>query len=608
MCGIIGYVGKQQAAEILIRGLERLEYRGYDSAGVVVQNGRGLERRRTIGRIAALEAIVEEEPLIGTCGIGHTRWATHGAPNNANAHPHVDCGGQLAVVHNGIIENADALRAELERKGHEFASDTDSEVLAHLIEECWVPPLHLAVARALEVVEGAYGIAVMCATEPERLVCARRGSPLLIGLTDTATFAASDASAILPHTKSVIYLEDGEMAVLDSDGCEVLAIEDLRKIARVPTELEWSLQEAEKGGLPHFMLKEIREQPTSIRRAILGRLTAGSHEVHLGGLSDIGPELSHIRRVILTGCGTSYHAAMIGRMMLEKYARIPTEVEYASEWRYREPVLDRDTLLVGVSQSGETADTLASIGLARDRGITTLGIVNVVGSTVARGTDGGIYLHAGPEIGVASTKAFTSQVVALALLALFLGRQRGVDPEGARELVEALLALPDQVDSLLELELDIEKLAQHFADRPNFLYLGRGHSYPVALEGALKLKEISYIHAEGMSAAEMKHGPIALIDESMPVVVIAPRDSAYTKVLSNLQEVRARGGRLIGVTTGENGLAELTEACLVVPHTVDALLPVLTIVPLQLLAYYIGVARGCDVDKPRNLAKSVTVE
>ncbi len=611
MCGIVGYVGRREAVPILLRGLERLEYRGYDSAGLAIQNGRGLMTRRTAGRVADLEALVRNDELVdltGGSGIGHTRWATHGAPTTENAHPHADCTGEISVVHNGIIENSSVLRAELEKKGHVFRSDTDTEVLAHLIEEVWIPPLQLAVSRAVSMVEGTFGIAVMTSREPGRLVAARRGSPLMVGIGDGETFAASDAAAILEHTRRVMYLDDGEMAVLDAEGCDVVEFGRMVKVEKPVAELQWSLEQAEKGGFPHFMLKEIHEQPETLEATLRGRLLDAAATAKLGGLMELEPNLAEARRIVIVACGTSWHAGLIGKYVLEEYGRIPAEVEYASEWRYRNPLLDPGTVVLGISQSGETADTLAALELAKRRGFPVVGLVNVVGSSIARMTDAGLYLHAGPEIGVASTKAFTSQIVAMTLLALFLGRRRGLEDGPARELVSALRRLPDQVGEVLDSADEVAALAERLKERRNFLYLGRGYSYPVAMEGALKLKEISYIHAEGLSAAEMKHGPIALIDEEMPVVAVAPRDGVYEKVLSNMQEVKARGGHLVAVTTVPNGLAELADECLLVPSTIDPLLPVLTSVPLQLLAYHIGVLRGCDVDKPRNLAKSVTVE
>lgn len=610
MCGIVAYAGGEQASPILLEALSRLEYRGYDSAGLTVQNGSGLETRRAAGRLEALGDLLDQEPVAGAAGIAHTRWATHGEPTVANAHPHLDCSGEIAVCHNGIIENADVLRAELIRRGHEFRSDTDTEVLAHLIEEHWIPPLHLSVTRALRMVEGTYGIAVMSSREPGRIVCARRGSPLLIGLGNGRFFAASDAAALLPYTRRVVYLDDGELAVLDSSGCDILSMDAMTRIVKPVEELDWDLEAAERGGHAHFMLKEINEQPTSLEATLRGRIQRSTPAVKLGGMSDVAGVLSEARRIVFTACGTSWHAGLIGKFMVEEYARIQADVEYASEWRYRNPVFEPGTVVVGVSQSGETADTLAALSLARQKGATTLGIVNVVGSSIARATDAGIYLHAGPEIGVASTKSFTSQIVALALFAVYLGRQRGLDPEVTRRVLSEIQSLPDKVRKVLARAAEIEGLARRLVDRGhnNFLYLGRGYSYPAALEGALKLKEISYIHAEGFSAAEMKHGPIALIDENMPVVVVAPRDSVYPKVLSNMREVKARGGYLVAITTEPNGLAELADEVFIVPGTEDSLQPIITSIPLQLLAYHIGVMRGCDVDKPRNLAKSVTVE
>ena len=609
MCGIVAYVGSGEAAPILLEGLGRLEYRGSDSAGLAIQNGRGLEVRRVAGRIEGLSRAVLERPAAGTSGIAHTRWATHGPPTESNAHPHVDTAGEIAVVHNGIIENADLLREQLRRRGHEFRSDTDSEVLAHLIADQKEPPLQLAVARALRLVEGTFGVAVISAREPGRVVCARRGSPLMVGLGRGAVYAASDASAILPYTRRVLYLEDGEMAVIDANGCDIVCMEALTRIDREVEEIEWDLEEAERGGYPHFMLKEIHEQPATVAATMRGRIVPGATGIRLGGLRDVGPVLREAKRVVFTACGTSWHAGQIGAYLLEELCRIPATVEYASEWRYRNPVLEEGTVVVGISQSGETADTLAALEMAKERGCPTLGVVNVVGSSVARATDAGVYLHCGPEIGVASTKAFTSQVTALALFALCMAEKRdALGPDELRGWIQALQDLPRQVEEVLEQAGEIEALAGRLLGHDNFLYLGRGYSFPVALEGALKLKEISYVHAEGFSAAEMKHGPIALIDENMPVVVVAPRDGAYAKVLSNMQEVKARGGRLIAVTTHPNGVADLADEVLFVPHTRDGLLPVLTSIPLQLLAYHIGVLRGCDVDKPRNLAKSVTVE
>ncbi|NNK49829.1 MAG: glutamine--fructose-6-phosphate transaminase (isomerizing) [Gemmatimonadetes bacterium] len=610
MCGIVAYAGAEQASPILFEALSRLEYRGYDSAGLAVQNGVGLETRRAAGRLEALGDLLDKQPLVGESGIAHTRWATHGEPTAGNAHPHMDCSGEIAVCHNGIIENADVLRAELIRRGHEFQSDTDTEVLAHLVEEHWLPPLHLSVARALSMVEGTFGIAVMSSREPGRIVCARRGSPLVIGLGSGRVFAASDAAALLPYTRRVVYLDDGEIAVIDSSGCDILSMDAMSRIVKPVEVLDWDLEAAERGGHAHFMLKEIFEQPKSLEATLRGRIQRSSPAVKLGGLSDVAAVLSDARRIVFTACGTSWHAGLVGKFMVEEYARVQADVEYASEWRYRNPVLEPGTVVVGVSQSGETADTLAALSLAREKGATTLGVVNVVGSSIARATNAGIYLHAGPEIGVASTKAFTSQVAAMALFALYLGRQRGLDPEVTRRVLTEIQKVPDKVRAILSRADELEEMAQRLVERGhnNFLYLGRGYSFPVSLEGALKLKEISYIHAEGFSAAEMKHGPIALIDEDMPVVVVAPRDSVYPKVLSNMREVKARGGYVVAVTTEPNGLGDVADEVFTVPSTEDSLQPILSSIPLQLLAYHIGVMRGCDVDKPRNLAKSVTVE
>ncbi|MFW6192904.1 MAG: glutamine--fructose-6-phosphate transaminase (isomerizing) [Gemmatimonadota bacterium] len=619
MCGIVGYVGTEDATPLLLEGLKRLEYRGYDSAGIAIVNGDGLEIRKRSGKIEGLRRHVSDEPASGTLGIAHTRWATHGAPNERNAHPHLDCSGEIAIIHNGIVENADVLRQKLEELGHGFRSDTDTEVMAHLIEEAFESNLEQAVAAALTQVEGTYGLAVVSSRDPGKIVAARQGSPLLLGVSEdgeSETFLASDVAAILGHTRSVIYLEDGELAVLERDGFQTLDIRGWsadrppRPIEKEVRRISWDLEAIEKGGFEHFMLKEIHEQPETVRDAMRGRLLEEEGTARLGGLNQIAEALDDADRLILTACGTSWHAALVGEYMLEEYARIVVEVEYASEFRYRNPVIDQDTVVVAISQSGETADTLAAMREAMRRGATTMGIVNVVGSTIARETDGGVYTHSGPEIGVASTKAFTGQLSVLALISLMLGRKRGgVSVLQGRELVSALRRLPEQVQTVLSQEDRIREVAEAYAEAPNFLYLGRGFNFPVALEGALKLKEISYVHAEGYPAAEMKHGPIALIDEDMPVVVIAPDDSVYSKVLSNVEEVKTRGGRIVAVTSeGNEELAEKVEHLVTVPKTVEMLQPVLTSIPLQLLAYHIAVIRGCDVDQPRNLAKSVTVE
>jgi len=610
MCGIVGYVGPRVAAPMLIEGLKRLEYRGYDSAGVATLNGKGMETRKAAGKIAKLEQAVAGAPLTGSTGIAHTRWATHGAPNECNAHPHQDCQGVIAVVHNGIIENATALRHELELRGHTFVSETDTEVLAHLFEAASDDggPLEDAVIDALRLVEGTYGIAVISARDPEKIVCARKGSPLLLGLGDGEFYVASDVAAILEHTRQVVYLDDGEMGVLTPQGYEVLDL-DARRVRKGVSRIDWDLDQIEKGGFAHFMLKEIFEQPQTIENTMRGRLVVEEGFSKLGGLNLTREELQNIDHVIITACGTSWHSGLIGEMMIEEHARIPVETEYASEFRYRNPIVTPRTLCVVISQSGETADTLAAMREAKRRGAKTLGLVNVVGSTIAREDDGGIYLHAGPEIGVASTKAFTSQVIALALLTLKLGRLRQMSVVTGREVAQAMLDLPGQVQSILDRAHEIEAIAERFRNATNFLYLGRGYNFPVALEGALKLKEISYIHAEGYPAAEMKHGPIALIDENMPVVFIAPHDSVFDKVVSNVQEVKARGGQVIALTSrAEPALEGRIDFEFRIPQTIDMLYPVLAAIPLQLLSYYIAAKRGLDVDQPRNLAKSVTVE
>jgi glucosamine--fructose-6-phosphate aminotransferase (isomerizing) len=608
MCGIVGYVGKRQAGPILVDGLARLEYRGYDSAGVAIQNGRGLGVRKLAGRVAELRESLAGAPETGTAGIAHTRWATHGAPTTPNAHPHTDCSGRLALVHNGIVENADHLRAGLERHGHRFTSETDTEVFAHLIEEAPGATLEERVITALTRVEGTYGLAVMSQDEPAKIVVARHGSPVLLGVGDGEYFVASDASAILEHTRSAIYLDDGDIAVVTPEGCRVID-RDERELSRPVHDIEWDIQAIELGGYPHFMLKEICEQPSSIQGTLRGRLVFEHGAARLNGLRLDPDDCAAIRRIVIVACGTSWHAGLVGRYLIEELAGIPVEVEYASEYRYRRQLAVPGTLTIAISQSGETADTLEALRAAKAAGSRVVGIVNVVGSTIARESDGGIYLHAGPEIGVASTKAFTAQIVALALFALYVGRRRGLSEAQGQELAYELARLPELLDDTLELAPVVEGLARGFVDCPNFLYLGRGVNFPVALEGALKLKEISYIHAEGYPAAEMKHGPIALIDEHMPVVFLAPNDHLYRKALSNLQEVKARGGRIIAITNRGNGdLGSLAEHELKVAKTHPLLSPVLTSVPLQLLAYHIAVLRGCDVDKPRNLAKSVTVE
>jgi glutamine---fructose-6-phosphate transaminase (isomerizing) len=608
MCGIVGYIGPRPAANLLIEGLRRLEYRGYDSAGIAVVNGAGLKIHKAAGKLTALEQQLNGNLPGGTIGIGHTRWATHGAPTTPNAHPHTDQSGKIAVIHNGIIENASAIRKALTQRGHTFGSETDTEVLAHLVGEFYRGNLEEAVALALRDVEGAYGLAFISADEPNVLVAARKGSPLLVGVGENEWFVASDASPLLQYTRSVVYLDDGEMAVLTREGYRVRTL-DTNRISKPVAQIEWNLATIERGGYPHFMLKEICEQPESLRNTLRGHLLEDEGTSRVSGLNLSDEQLGKVQRIVITACGTSWHSGLIGEYMLEEMARLPVEVEYASEFRYRNPVVDEHTLVIGVSQSGETADTLAAIREAKHRGARTIGVVNVVGSTIAREVDGGIYLHAGPEVGVASTKAFTSQVAALALIALRIARLRSLSILQGRQIIEALKRLPDQMAAILQRSEEIERLADRFLSTHNALYLGRGVNFPVALEGALKLKEISYIHAEGYPAAEMKHGPIALIDENMPVVFIAPQDAVHPKIVSNIEEVKARGGKVIAlINPGDAEIERLADATFEIPETLDLLTPILTSIPLQLLAYYVAVRRGCNVDQPRNLAKSVTVE
>jgi glucosamine--fructose-6-phosphate aminotransferase (isomerizing) len=612
MCGIVGYIGPGACREILLAGLARLEYRGYDSAGIAVLNG-DLKVAKCAGRVRDLEARSADLPATAAVGIGHTRWATHGGPSDANAHPHVGPSGTIALVHNGIIENYAALKTSLVAKGRTFRSQTDSEVLVQLIEEIQVsdPALSFeaALRLALRQVTGTYGLAILNAAEPDRLYVARCGSPLVVGVGDGEMFVASDAAPIVAHTNKVVYLDDGDVAVISRDRFEVRSIDDV-PLTKEVHELAMSLDAIEKAGFPHFMLKEIHEQPRAIADCLRGRLVLPDHVIQLGGLSAVMERLSAAPRLTIAACGTSWHSGLVGEYLFEHLARLPVEVEYASEFRYREPLLDEHDVLLAISQSGETADTIAALREAKRRGALTLGICNVVGSTLSRETDAGVFTHAGPEIGVASTKAFTAQVVVLTLMAIALGRQRGtLPPERADALIEELARIPQKIASILEQEPAIKSLADRFTYAPNFLYLGRSFNFPVALEGALKLKEISYIHAEGYPAAEMKHGPIALIDRLMPVVVLATTSHTSEKMISNIEEVRARNGRVIAITTpGQDEVKRLAEFVVEIPATDDALAPLLAVIPLQLLAYHIAVNRGCDVDQPRNLAKSVTVE
>lgn len=608
MCGIMGYVGGKSAPQVIINGLKRLEYRGYDSAGIAVLCD-SLSVMKKKGKISNLESHLNY-PDFAQChtGIGHTRWATHGAPSDVNSHPHTDCTGEIAVVHNGIIENYVVLKKKLVEMGHVFKSETDSEVVAHLIEQFYKGSLLEAVTETLAMLEGTYGLAIVSSREPGKIICARKGSPLVVGIGDGETIIASDCSAIVEHTRSVIYIDDNEIVEVTAAGIRTFGI-DHKQVAKKVENIDWDMEGIEKGGYAHFMLKEIHEQPETITDAFRGRLLPESGTSRLDGLNLTPEDIKGIERIIFIACGTSWHAGLIGEYLIEEYARIPVEVEYASEFRYRRPILKKGDLVIVISQSGETADTLAALREAKERGVKVLGITNVVGSTIARESDGGVYIHAGPEIGVASTKAFTSQVTVLILLTILLSRKNEMTLEDGVHIIEELKRVPDIARKILASDAEIEKLAESFKDARNFLYLGRGNQYPVALEGALKLKEISYIHAEGYPAAEMKHGPIALIDENMPVVIIALKDQVYTKVLSNIQEVKARGGRLIVIATeGDEEIRKFAEHVIYLPPVNKMVSPLLTVIPLQLLSYYIAVKRGCDVDQPRNLAKSVTVE
>ena len=612
MCGIIGYIGHQNCVPIILDGLQRLEYRGYDSAGIaLIEDGKFFGLKQA-GKVSELAAALKASGVSHTSclGIGHTRWATHGEPNDINAHPHYDCREEIAVIHNGIVENFGSIKTRLTRQGHTFRSNTDTEVLAHLIEEMYAKSHDLcaAVRLALAEVEGTYGLVVISVHEPDKIIVARKGSPLLIGVGDGENFVASDASAIVDHTRQVVYLADGEVAELTASGFRTMTIDDVA-VEKEVEEVTFELAQIERGGYEHFMLKEIHEQPETIRNGMRGRLQVEEAEVVLGGLRDVKEKMLNARRFIITACGTSWHAGLVGEYMQEQIAKIPVEVEYASEFRYRNPPITPDDVVLCISQSGETADTLAAMREAKRKGATVLGIVNVVGSSIARESQGGVYIHAGPEIGVASTKAFTSQLTVLALITIMMARAKGMSKEDARVLTRELACVPDKVEHLLQNTDLVRTVAEEFKDTSNFLYLGRGANFPVALEGALKLKEISYIHAEGYPAAEMKHGPIALIDEHMPVVVVVPKDAIYEKVLSNIQEVRARKGRVIAIANEDDTeIDKLAEFVIRVPRTYSYFGPIINVIPLQLLAYSIAVARGCNVDQPRNLAKSVTVE
>jgi glutamine---fructose-6-phosphate transaminase (isomerizing) len=607
MCGIVGYIGKKNIDDILLEGLRRLEYRGYDSAGIAVVDSGKLKITKAVGRIVELEKKLSPNDT-ATVGISHTRWATHGEPTENNAHPHLSQDGKLALVHNGIIENYQEIKENLLSEGHKFTSDTDTEVLAHLIGKLYKGDLLDAVRCALSEVRGAYGIAVIHADEPYRMIAARMGSPLIFGVGNEEYFVASDVSAFLGHTNKVIYLNDGEIVDITKDSYKVYDQSQNPVVCDV-SEVEWTLEESEKGGYEHYMLKEIMEQPEVIKNSTRGRIILGEGDVRLGGLEEVRDRLREIERIIIIACGTARYAGMVGEYILEEYAGIPVEVEYASEFRYRKPIIDEKTVVLAISQSGETVDTLAAIREAKKKGALTLGIVNAVGSTIARETDAGVYNHAGPEIAVASTKAFTSQITVLTLIAVMLGRQRGMSQVMGHKILSELIQLPNLVEEVLKDKANIEKLATKYKNYKHFMFLGRKYCFPLAEEGALKLKEISYIHAEGYASGEMKHGPIALIDKDFPTFAILPEDSVYEKGLSNVQEIKARSGKVIALTTvGAKEVARVADDVIYIPKTLELLTPLVAVAPLQLFAYYVAVAKGLDVDKPRNLAKSVTVE
>jgi glucosamine--fructose-6-phosphate aminotransferase (isomerizing) len=607
MCGIVGYVGHQDVASVLLDGLKHLEYRGYDSAGIAVLSNNMIEVRRSKGKLSELEEMVKTQPVLGNIGLGHTRWATHGRPSEENAHPHRDCKNEIVVVHNGIVENYLFLKDELQARGHVFVSETDTEVFAHLIEEELTNDLYLAVQRALKKVRGTYALGVLSLRNPGQIIAARNDSPLIVGLGKDEYFVASDVPAILNHTRDVIFLDNGEMVVLNQDGVRITNLDGEEKKKAV-VKITWSATQAEKAGYRHFMLKEIFEQPTAIEDTLRTRL--GEDNIHLEEMELSSQQIEKIEKVVIIACGTSWHAGLVGKFIIEELVRIPVEVDIASEFRYRDPVISDKTLTIAISQSGETADTLSGIRQAKSNGSKIISICNVLGSSIPRESDGIIYTHAGPEIGVASTKAFTSQLTALYLLAIYLGREKGtIGGNKAKELINELRRLPHLVGNVLKEDEKLKKLAHEFSHYKDFLYLGRGINYPIALEGALKLKEISYIHAEGYPAGEMKHGPIALIDEDMPVVIIAVHSKTYEKILGNIEEVKARDGIVIALTTeGDTEITKKADHLIYVPHTMEIFSPILTIIPLQFLAYYIADRKGCDVDQPRNLAKSVTVE
>jgi len=610
MCGIVGYIGNRKASSLLMNGLKRLEYRGYDSAGLSLINNGKIENFKCSGKVKKLDELIKGKDFSSNIGIAHTRWATHGVPNDINAHPHLDNSGNIALIHNGIIENYTAMKKKLLQMGYTFSSDTDSEVLVVFIGALYekLKNLEEAVRLALSEVDGTFGIVVISSYEPDKLIAARRGSPMVLGIGEDEYIVASDASAIIQHTRNVVYLSDNEMAIIGRTAFETKTI-DNESTQNEIHQIEWDLEQIEKGGFKYFMLKEIYEQPQTFQEAHRGRLLAQQGNVRLGGLLHVEEKLRKAKRIIITACGTSWHAALVGEYMIENLAQIPVEVEYASEFRYRNAVLGPEDIVIAISQSGETADTLAAVKEAKTKGATPLGIVNVVGSSIARETEAGIYIHAGPEIGVASTKAFTSQLSVLMLLALYLGRMRTLSQSDGKRIASAILDIPNQMEKIFKQSEHIKQIAKQYLNVKNFLYLGRGFNFPTALEGALKLKEISYIHAEGYPAAEMKHGPIALIDDNMPVVVIAIKDEIHDKVLSNIQEVRSRNGKIIAIATeGDEEINKFAEHVIYIPDTLPMLSPVLAVIPLQLMAYYIADELGKDVDKPRNLAKSVTVE
>ncbi|NQU83176.1 MAG: glutamine--fructose-6-phosphate transaminase (isomerizing) [Parcubacteria group bacterium] len=608
MCGIVGYIGKKEALPILLDGLSRLEYRGYDSAGIVMIHGGEIKSAKVKGRIASLKEKTEAMKLDGQLGIAHTRWATHGEPSERNAHPHFDCKKRIAVVHNGIIENFSELRKTLTSLGHVFSSDTDSEVLAHLIEKFYDENLGEAVRRALRNVRGTYGIAVVAVDQPNVIIAARRGSPLVLGVGEGEYYLASDISAILPYTNKIVYPEDGELIRISREGFTTLTL-DNKLIEHLPQEVEWSADDVGKGDFPHYMLKEIYEQPQVVRNATAGRLLVNEGSAHFGGLNLSDNELRMIDRVLFVACGTAYYAGFVGKYMIEEVAGIPVDICTASEFRYKRILLSPTTLVFVISQSGETADTIAALREVKRKGNKVLGITNVVSSTIARETDGGIFIHAGPEIGVASTKAFIGQITTLILMALNFGRMRDLSASAGRKLSEAINKVPAQIEGILLRKEEIKRMAEKYKDAKNFLFMGRKFSYPIALEGALKLKEISYIHAEGYAAGEMKHGPIALIDSNIPSFFINPQDSVYQKTTSNMSEVRARGGSVLVIATeGDTEIKQYADDVFYIPRAPEAIYPILSTIPLQLFAYYVSLLKGLDVDKPRNLAKSVTVE